>query len=116
MESYKLATQSVGTLNGIGTIGQGGNPADTIANVISTAIGLLTVVAIVFFMFNIITGSISIITSGGDKGAYEEARRKITNGLIGLVVTISAIFVIGIIGILLGIPNILSFTTLIDGL
>lgn len=96
-------------LNGLGTIGDAGaDPTTFIAQIISAAIGILTVIAAIYFMFNLITGAIGIISSGGDKGAYEDARKKITSGFIGLVVTISAIFIMGLVAILLDIPDILN--------
>lgn len=82
----------------------GGGPVDTFTRLISAVIGLLTIIAILYFIFMLITGAVAIIGSGGDQGKYEDARRKITTGAIGLVVVISAMFLIGLIGILLDIP------------
>lgn len=80
------------------------DPVLTLANLISTVIGLLTVIAALYFMFMIITGAIGIISSGGDKGKYEDARNKITTGAIGFVVVVAAMFIVGLIGIILDIP------------
>jgi hypothetical protein len=38
----------------------------------------------------LIMGGITWITAGGDKGKLEEARSKITNGIIGLAIVASA--------------------------
>ena len=59
-------------------------------------------------IFTIITGAVSIISSGGDKQALESARKRITNGIIGLVIVLVAIFIIQIVGYLLGIDDILN--------
>ncbi len=101
------------TLEGVGTIGTG-DPVDTTAKIISTAIGLMTVIAAVYFIFNLITASISIISSAGDKGNLESARTKMTHSFIGLVVTISAMFIIGMLSTVLGFPDILDFGTMIS--
>ena len=82
------------------------------AKFISNVIGVLTIVAIIWFVFVLITGAISWISAGGDKNAVEGARKKITNGIIGLVITIAAIFIIDLIGTFLGIPNILDIGSL----
>src|SRR3972149_7006551 len=101
-------------LSGIGNIGQGTNAVVVLAQVLSSTIGLLTVVAALFFMFILITGAIGIISSGGDKGAFEDARRKMTTGAIGLVVVIAAMFIMDIITTLLGIRNILNIGEMIE--
>ena len=109
-------TYNVGTpLSGPGSIGKpGATPATTLAQVISTTIGLLTVIAGLYFMFVLITGAIGIISSGGDKGAFEDARRKMTTGAIGLVVAIAAMFIMDIIATVLGISGILDLQTMIQ--
>lgn len=92
------------------------DPAGTIASVISTTIGLMTVIGGVFFIFNIITASMAIITSAGDKGNLEQARTKMTHSFVGLVVTISALFIVGLLTTVLGIPNFLNFSGMIGSL
>lgn len=75
---------------------------------ISSAIGVITVVAFVWFIFILITGSIAIITSAGDKQAMENAKKKISSGLIGLVVLIASLFIVSLVGQFLGIDSILN--------
>jgi hypothetical protein len=75
---------------------------------ISSAIGIISVIAFVWFIFIIITGAISIISSGGDKNALESAKKRITSGIIGLVVLIAGLFIVSFIGQFLGIQNILN--------
>lgn len=81
--------------------------------VISTAIGVMTVVAFVWFTFQFMLGAIGILTSGGDKGKLETARNKISTSIIGLIVVIAAIFIIQLVGDILGIENILDPTSII---
>lgn len=84
-----------------------GNPTGTginaFANFISMTIGVMTIVAFIWFVFVFITGAISIIGAGGDKQAMETAKKKITTGLIGVVVVIAAIFIIDLVGTIFGI-------------
>jgi hypothetical protein len=105
-----------GGFTGFGKLGLQGSLATnadlTFKDFISSTIGVLTIVAIIWFVFIFITGAISYMSSGGDKAAIESARKKIINGVIGLVLVIIAIFVIKLIGYLIGIPDILNFPLL----
>lgn len=78
-------------------------------NFISSAIGLITLIAIIWFIFIFITGAIGFISASGDKAAIETAQKKIMNGIIGLAVVVLGIFVVRFIGALLGISDILWF-------
>jgi hypothetical protein len=97
-----------GGYNGIGRIGDTGLWISNLALIISGAIGLLTFVAIIWFLFTMLTGAIAIISSGGDKAAFQQAKGKITLGAVGLVVAIAAIFVLDLILYLLGIPSLFN--------
>lgn len=102
-----------GGFKGIGPLGNPtGTGIDTFTKFISSTIGLMTIIAIIWFIFTLITGAIAMTTAGSDKASLENARKKITNGLIGLVVTIAAIFIIDIVGNLIGIPDILNLPAL----
>lgn len=101
-------------INGIGPFGNPGGDEDTLfAELISTIIGIMTLVAFIWFVFLLITGAIAIMTSGGDKVKAEDARKRLTTGVIGLVVVIAAIFIMDIIATLLGIQNITDIPAMI---
>jgi len=105
-----------GGFKGIGTgILANPNGIGTFTNIISSAIGLLTIVAFIWFVFTFITGAIGIMTAGSDKQKLEGARQKIVNGIIGVVVVISAVFVISLIGTLFNI-SFLDLSTLFSKL
>jgi len=118
----KLLTQVPTTLGepleGIGRLGlEGEDPANAPSlfnNIISMAIGIITIVAFIWFLFKLITGAIAIMTAGSDKQALENAKSSITMGIIGLVVTVSAIFLADLIGNILGIENLLNPASLLD--
>ena len=110
-----LAQQEIpipGNIEGFGALGlEGRNPAQstTIFNFfLSSTIGLLTIIAAIYFTFVLISGAIAIIASGGDKQKVAEARARITTGLIGLVIVIAGIFIIELVGTLLGFDLILN--------
>ena len=108
-----IGSQNLGPINGIGDIGSETGGATTLDRLISTGVGILTVVGAIFFLFNLITGATAIISAGGDKGKYEEARTKITQSIIGLVVVIAAFFIADVIMVLLGLEGILDLPSII---
>jgi hypothetical protein len=89
----------------------------TFSNMISTLIGVMTVVAAIWFLFLLITGAIGYMSSGGDKAAIETARKKILNAVIGFVIVIAAIFIIKLIGFLVGVDflNFLNLFSIVGG-
>lgn len=96
----------------LGNITEEGQGVSKLSSIISMAIGVMTIVAIIWFVFTFITGALSIIGSGGDKQALESAKKKITTGAVGLIVVILALVVINLIGKIIGIPNILNIGAL----
>jgi len=102
-----------GGFQGFGPLGNpSGSGISTFSKFISSAIGLITIIAIIWFVFVLITGAIGMITAGGDKAAMESARKRISSGLIGLVVIVAGIFILDLIGNIIGIPNILNLEEL----
>lgn len=102
-----LATATTPCLQGIGPLGElCDNPSvasSKFTGFISLAIGVMTVVAFMWFLFLLVTGAMSWMASEGDKAKVQTARKKITYGLIGLIIVISAIFLAKIIGTIFGI-------------
>lgn len=98
-----------GEITGLGPLsGFGSNPTvdevvDLFSRVISIIIGFLTVIAGLWFIFQFIIGALGWLSAGGDKAKVEESQKKITNSIIGLVVVIASIFIIDLIGTLIGI-------------
>jgi hypothetical protein len=106
-----------GGFTGFGSLGtnltQPGQGALRFTRFISSIIGLLTIIAVIWFVFVLITGAIGWISAGGDKNALEGAKKKIVNGIIGLVVVIVSVFIIDLVGNLIGIGNILDLSVLV---
>lgn len=101
---------------GFGPLGleKGQSAPEVFTQFISNTIGLMTIVAIIWFVILMIMGAIGIISSGGDKASLETARKRITTGVIGFVVVVAAIFIVQLIGKIIGIPNILDLPTLLE--
>lgn len=105
-------------LKGFGKLGleDGGDAPSIFANFISSSIGLITIIGVIWFIFIFITGAVGMITSGGDKNSNEAARKKITSGIIGLVVMIFGILIVRLIGTLIGLNDILDFGKMFNAL
>ena len=56
-----------------------------------------------WFIFILITGAIAYMNAGGDKAAVEEAKKKITTGLIGITLVVAAMFIADLLGYIVGI-------------
>jgi len=102
-------------ITGFGPLGNPGDSGPTLlSQLISGTIGLLTVVAFVWFLFTLMAGALGIITAGGDKGALEGARKKITMGAVGILVVVAGMFIMDFVANLLGIPSILNLESVIN--
>lgn len=71
-------------------------------NLISTAVGFLTVASGLAFILYFIIAGFSWITAGGDAEKLKKAQANITNALIGIVIVAIAYTVTAIIGSILG--------------
>jgi len=115
MSSTAFAASGLGCGKGFGPIaevlckisGQGDaakvETGKQLNKVISTIIGVMTAVAALWFIFQFITAGYQWISSGGDKNNLEEARNKITNSLIGLILVVGAWIIMGVVGRILGL-------------
>lgn len=107
-----LTDNKLGTpASGIGKLGLSGGASqapDVFNLFLSSVIGLMTIVAAIWFLFVFFGGAYTILNGGGNKGAFEEGRKKITMGALGLVAIVGGIFLIDLFGSLLGLTNILS--------
>ncbi len=86
-----------------------------IEGIISNIIGFLTVLAAFFFIINFVTGAFSWVTAGGDQSKVQQARDKMVNSFIGLIVIVASYGIIGVIGTVTGI-DILNIGTMLEGL
>ncbi len=64
--------------------------------IISAIIRFIVVIAGVFSLWQFLTGGLTFITSGGDKGKLTEAQNKIQMSLVGLVVIAASFIIIAI--------------------
>ncbi|OGM14715.1 hypothetical protein A3D84_00490 [Candidatus Woesebacteria bacterium RIFCSPHIGHO2_02_FULL_42_20] len=79
-----------------------------ISNLLRVLLGLAFIIGSLAFFFILILGGIEWITSGGDKVKVDDARRKVTNALIGLVLLFSVFAIANLVDFVFGV-NITSF-------
>lgn len=120
----RLAQQTIpiapdsGGFKGFGPLGlqdpNAGDASFIFQTFITQVIGVISIIAIIWFIFILLTGGIAYMNAGGDKGAIEGARKKIMNGIIGLLITIFGLFAVNLIGQFFGIPDILNVVGMIS--
>ena len=81
-----------------GPLGESGDsPAWFFQTFLPKLLTLGLIIGVLFFFFIIVMGAIQWISSGGDKNALEEAKHKITNAIIGIVILFSVFAILKII-------------------
>lgn len=112
-----LGTIGGGGLGPFGRIGEGltgqGQAGATealqkISNVISSIIGIMTVAAGIWFIFQFLVGGFNWITSSGDKAKLQQARDRLTNAFIGLIVVVAGWAILSLAGQFFGIDFLIS--------
>lgn len=65
---------------------------------ISSVIGVMTVAAGIWFLFQFLIGGFFWMSSGGDKAKLHEARERITNAFIGLLIVVAGWSILALAG------------------
>lgn len=97
------------------TRGADETPLTNLEIIISHGIGILTVVAAVFFIFYFLLAAFGMITAGGDSGKLNTARDKMVHATLGLVIVVAAYAAVGLIGSVVGL-DILNPAEILGGL
>ena len=128
---HVFAQEPLGTIGGdglgpFGKIGQGlsnsgaaGGTKGLIAvtSAISSVIGVMTVAAAIWFILIFLTGGFYWMTSSGDKAKLHEARERISNALIGLIIVVAGWSILALAGQFFGYDIVISNPqTIIDQL
>lgn len=79
----------------------------TAGGVVAFGIQMVLIIAAIVFFFMLVWGGIEWIMAGGDKAGAENARKRITNALIGLAVVFAAWAIVNLVNMVFGV-NILS--------
>lgn len=98
--------------------GPGIQPTDKIdatskmENIISQIIGVLTIIAVVYFAIQIIMAGYAYLTTDGDEKKMESARKRLTEGVLGLVIVVVAVGLGSLLATLAGINDPLNLEKL----
>lgn len=71
-------------------------------------IGALTIIAVLYFVAQVIFAGYSFISSQGDQKVMETNRHRLTEAVLGLVVIIVAVGLASLVASLFGIQNVLD--------
>lgn len=93
---------SFGPWGGLGSNTSVNTAAGFFTKIISNVIGVMTIVAGIWFMFQFIAGGYAYMTAGEEPQKMGNATKKLTSSLIGLVVIVAAYAIISLLGSLLG--------------
>jgi len=75
---------------------------------ISNVVGVLTIVGFLIFAIQIIFAGYNFLTAEGDKNKMEAARKKLTDGVLGIFIVVIALGFVSLIASLLGLGNVLD--------
>jgi len=92
------------------------NPVTATENYISLIIGILTVVAVLFFAIQTILAGYSFFNTKGDPKLMQIAREKITYNLLGLVIVVIAYGLTAFVANILGLGNIFDLNSVVNTL
>lgn len=85
--------------SGLGPFGESaGDGLTGITNIVSSVIGVMTVAAGIWFLFQFVIGGFNWINSGGDKAKLQTSRDKLTNAFIGLIIVVAGWAILALAG------------------
>lgn len=69
---------------------------------ISAIIGVMTIAAGIWFLFQILTGGLNWLSSEGDKTKLQDAHKRITQAFVGLIIVVAGWTILALAGQFLG--------------
>ncbi|OGM27866.1 hypothetical protein A3A76_05395 [Candidatus Woesebacteria bacterium RIFCSPLOWO2_01_FULL_39_23] len=78
-------------------------PWDYFNDILPTLIGIGFIIGAIVFIFIFALGAFQWLTAGGDRGKLEDARRRITHSIVGLVILLLIYFIIQLVNQILGL-------------
>lgn len=103
--------EGFGPFNAGEVVKDGGKLAAT--NIISSIIGVMTLVGGIYFFFQLIVGALGWLSASGDKQKLTHAQERITQAAVGLLIVVGAYGIVGLVSMVLGF-DILDIGTQID--
>lgn len=84
--------------------------------ILSTVLSFLTIIAVIYFLIQIILAGYAFISGQGDEKKIETARKKITDGILGLTIVVIAFGVTAFLANLLGLSNVFDLNSFIESI
>ncbi|KKU83622.1 hypothetical protein A2973_02700 [Candidatus Gottesmanbacteria bacterium RIFCSPLOWO2_01_FULL_49_10] len=79
-----------------------------VTSTVSSIVGVMTVAAGIWFIFQFLVGGFHWITSGGDKAKLHDARERITNAFVGLIIVVGGWSILALVGQFFGYDILVS--------
>ena len=108
------SAQSIGNIGGegLGPFGKSAPSGTTaltqLAGTISAIVGFMTIIAGIWFMFEMLFSGYEWISAGGDAKKLEAARARLTHGFMGLLIVVGAWALLAVTGQFLGIDLLIT--------
>ena len=90
------------------------DPVSQVENILSTVIGFLSIIAVIFFVIQVILAGYAFISGQGDEKKIEAARKKLTDGILGLTIVVIAFGAGAFISKLLGLGNVFDLNSVVN--
>lgn len=92
----KIGGKGLGPFGKIDFSAQGA--LEAITRTISSIIGIMTVAAGIWFIFQFLVGGFGWMSAGGDKSKLQEAQHRLTNSFIGLIIVVAGWAILALAG------------------
>lgn len=106
MTNMKILALELGNIGGEGLGPFGNAPGDGLTGItgmVSSIIGIMTIAAGIWFLFQFIIGGFNWINAGGDKAKLQTSKDRLTNSMIGLIVVSAGWAVLALAGTFLNV-------------
>lgn len=95
-------------------IDPGTNGTQVAEKLIGQVIGVLTIIAFIYFAVQMILAGYAYFTSEGDKNKMETARKRLTDGILGIFIVIIALGLAALVASLAGIDNVFDLEVMFN--
>lgn len=92
------------------------DPTTQVEDILSTVISFLTIVAVLFFVIQIILAGYGFISGQGDEKKIEASRKKLTDSILGLTIVVVAFGLTAFISSLLGLGNVFDLNSFVNSI
>lgn len=99
--SFALPAFAGGSVNPCQNVGQFSNlcnlQGDKLGSIIGAIVTFLLIIIAVIALFFLIYGGLRWVTSGGDKGKVDDARKTVIAAIVGLVIAFLSFFILNVV-------------------